>query len=64
MVLAAAASVFPMAIWFGYARHVSSSGRPVLVHRAAAGRRVALATGRHGAFSYCVYIVYTTDQIV
>jgi len=42
MVLAAAAFGFPLAIWFGYARHVSSSGGLYSFTEAAAGRRVAL----------------------
>src|SRR5258707_15658255 len=43
MVAAAAAFGFPLAIWFGYARHVSSSGGLYSFTEAAAGRRVALA---------------------
>jgi hypothetical protein len=64
MVLAAAAFGFPLAIWFGYARHVSSSGGLYSFTEAAAGRRVALAQAGLWAFSYLLYIVYTTDQIV
>ena len=64
MVLAAAAFGFPLAIWFGYARHVSSSGGLYSFTEAAAGRRVALAQAALWAFSYLLYIVYTTDQIV
>ena len=64
MVLAAAAFGFPLAIWFGYARHVSSSGGLYSFTEAAAGRPVALAQAALWAFSYLLYIVYTTAQIV
>jgi hypothetical protein len=64
MVLAAAAFGFPLAIWFGYARHVSSSGGLYAFTEAAAGRRVALAQACIWAFSYLLYVVYTTAQIV
>ena len=64
MVLAAAAFGFPLAIWFGYARHVSSSGGLYSFTEAAAGRRVALAQAGLWAFSYLLYIMYTTAQIV
>jgi hypothetical protein len=64
MVLAAAAFGFPLAIWFGYARHISSSGGLYSFTEAAAGRRVALAQAALWAFSYLLYIVYTTAQIV
>ena len=64
MVLAAAAFGFPLAIWFGYARHVSSAGGLYSFTEAAAGRRVALAQAGLWALSYLLYIVYTTAQIV
>ena len=64
MVVAAAAFGFPLAIWFGYARHVSSSGGLYSFTEAAAGRRVALAQAGLWAFSYLLYVVYTTAQIV
>ena len=64
MVAAAAAFGFPLAIWFGYARHVSSSGGLYAFTEAAAGRRVALVQAGLWAFSYLLYIVYTTEQIV
>ena len=64
MVLAAAAFGFPLAIWFGYARHVSSSGGLYSFTEAAAGRRVALAQACLWALSYLLYVVYTTAQIV
>jgi amino acid transporter len=64
MVLAAAAFGFPLAVWFGYARHVSSSGGLYAFTEAAAGRRVALVQACVWAFSYLLYVVYTTAQIV
>ena len=64
MVLAAAAFGFPLAVWFGYARHISSSGGLYAFTEAAAGRRVALAQACIWAFSYLLYVVYTTAQIV
>ena len=64
MVLAAAAFGFPLAIWFGYARHVSSAGGLYAFTEAAAGRRVALVQACVWAFSYLLYVVYTTAQIV
>jgi hypothetical protein len=64
MVAAGVAFCFPLAIWFGYARHVSSSGGLYSFTEAAAGRRVALAQAGLWALSYLLYIVYTTAQIV
>ena len=64
MVLAVAAFGFPLAVWFGYARHVSSSGGLYAFTEAAAGHRVALAQACIWAFSYLLYVVYTTAQIV
>ena len=64
MVLAAAAFGFPLAVWFGYARHVSSAGGLYAFTEAAAGRRVALVQACLWAFSYLLYVVYTTAQIV
>ena len=64
MVAAAVAFCFPLAIWFGYARHVSSSGGLYAFTEAAAGRRVALVQAGLWALSYLLYLVYTTAQIV
>jgi amino acid transporter len=64
MVLAAAAFGFPLAVWLGYARHVSSSGGLYAFTEAAAGPRVALVQACVWAFSYLLYVVYTTAQIV
>lgn len=64
MVAAAVAFGFPLAIWLGYARHVSSSGGLYSFTEAAAGRRVALVQAGLWALSYLLYVVYTTAQIV
>ena len=64
MVAAAIAFCFPLAIWFGYARHVSSAGGLYSFTEAAAGRRIALLQAGLWALSYMLYIVYTTAQIV
>src|ERR1700743_3816417 len=66
LAMVAAAVVFgiPLAIWFGYARHVSSAGGLYSFTEAAAGRRVALVQAGIWAFSYLLYLVYTTAQIV
>jgi amino acid transporter len=64
MVAATAAFGLPLAIWFGYARHVSSSGGLYAFTEAAAGPQVALAQAALWALSYLLYLVYTTAQIV
>src|ERR1700722_17160770 len=64
MVAAAVVFGFPLVIWFGYARHVSSSGGLYSFTEAAAGRRGALAQAALWALSYLLYLVYTTAQIV
>ena len=64
MVAAAVAFGFPLVIWFGYGRHISSSGGLYSFTEAAAGRRVALAQAGLWALSYLLYLVYTTAQIV
>ena len=64
MVVATVAFGFPLAIWFGYARHVSSSGGLYSFTEAAVGPRVALAQASLWALSYLLYLVYTTAQIV
>jgi hypothetical protein len=64
MILAAAAFGFPLAVWFGYAKHVSSSGGLYAFTEAAAGPRIALAQAALWALSYLLYLVYTTAQIV
>ena len=64
MVAAAVAFGLPLAVWLGYARHVSSSGGLYAFTEAAAGPRVALAQASVWALSYLLYLVYTTAQIV
>jgi len=64
MVLAAAMFALPLAVWLGYARHISSSGGLYAFTEAAVGRRVALVQAALWALSYLLYIVYTTAQIV
>lgn len=66
LAMVAAVLVFtaPLAIWLRYARHVSSAGGLYAFVEAAAGRRVALAQAATWIFSYVLYLVYTTVQIV
>jgi amino acid transporter len=66
LAMLAAAVVFtvPLAIWLRYSRHIASSGGLYAFVEAAAGRRVALAQAAIWTFSYLLYIVYTTVQIV
>ena len=64
MVAAAVVFGFPLAIWFGYARHISSAGGLYSFTEAAAGRQVAMAQAVLWALSYLLYLVYTTAQIV
>ena len=70
-IAAAVVFVAPLAIWLRYARHLPGgdnrggpNGGLYAFVRAAAGRRVALAQAAIWAFSYLLYIVYTTVQIV
>jgi amino acid transporter len=55
---------FPLVIWLRYARYINSSGGLYAFVEAAAGRRVALAQAGIWTFSYLLYVVYTTVQIV
>ena len=64
MLAAAVVFIAPLAIWLRYSRHVSSAGGLYAFVEAAAGRRVALAQAAIWTFSYALYIVYTTVQIV
>ncbi|HTR95660.1 MAG TPA: hypothetical protein VMI73_28330 [Trebonia sp.] len=64
MVAAAVVFGFPLVLWFGYAKRVSSAGGLYSFTEAAAGRRVALAQAGLWALSYLLYLVYTTAQIV
>ncbi len=54
----------PLAIWLRYSRHVHGSGGLYTFVEAAAGRRVALVQAAIWAFSYLLYVIYTTVQIV
>lgn len=66
LAMLAATVVFtaPLAIWLRYSREVSGPGGLYGFVEAAAGRRVALAQAAIWTFSYGLYIVYTTVQIV
>jgi amino acid transporter len=66
LAMLAAVVVFtaPLAIWLRYSRHINSAGGLYAFVEAAAGRRVALAQAAIWTFSYALYIVYTTVQIV
>lgn len=63
-ILAAAVFVVPLLIWLRYAREISSSGGLYAFVEAAAGRRIALVQAAIWAFSYLLYAIYTTVQIV
>jgi amino acid transporter len=54
----------PLVIWLRYSRYVNGSGGLYAFVEAAAGRRVALVQGAIWTFSYALYVVYTTVQIV
>ncbi len=56
--------VAPLALWLRWSRHVSGPGGLYGFVEAAAGRRVALVQAAIWTFSYLLYIVYTTTQIV
>lgn len=62
----AAAVVFlvPLAVWLGYSRHVQSAGGLFAFVEAAAGRQVALVQGALWVFSYLLYLLTTTAEIV
>jgi amino acid transporter len=66
LAMIAAAVVFglPLAIWLRYSREINGSGGLFGFVEAAAGRRVALVQAAIWTFSYLLYIVYTTVQIV
>ncbi len=66
LAMLAAAVVFglPLAIWLRYSRELNGSGGLYTFVEAAAGRRVALVQAAIWTFSYLLYIVYTTIQIV
>ena len=54
----------PLAIWLRYSREITGSGGLYAFVEAAAGRPVALAQAAVWIFSYLLYVVYTTVQIV
>src|ERR1700761_2922978 len=54
----------PLGLWIRWSREVSGAGGLYGFVEAAAGRRVALAQAAIWTFSYLLYIVYTTTQIV
>ena len=54
----------PLAIWLRYSREITGSGGLYSFVEAAAGRRVALVQAGIWTFSYLLYVVYTTVQIV
>ena len=60
----AVAFVVPLAVWLRYARVVNGPGGLFGFVEAAAGRRVALVQAAVWSFSYLLYVVYTTVQIV
>ncbi len=66
LAILAGAVVFtvPLWIWLRYSRHVNSSGGLYAFVEAAAGRRIALAQAAIWTFSYALYLVYTSVQIV
>lgn len=64
MLAGAVAFGLPLAVWLRYSRHVAGSGGLFSFVEAAAGRRVALVQAGIWTFSYLLYIVYTTVQIV
>ncbi len=54
----------PLLIWLRYSSHVAGFGGLYGFVEAAAGRRVALVQAAIWTFSYLLYVVYTTVQIV
>lgn len=66
LAMLAAAIVFlaPLAIWIKYSRSVASSGGLYTFVEQAAGRRVALVQASIWTFSYLLYLIYTTADIV
>jgi hypothetical protein len=64
MIAAVALFAFPLLIWLRYARRVNGPGGLYAYVEAAAGRRIALVQAGLWIFSYLVYLVYTTTQIV
>jgi amino acid transporter len=64
MLVAVAAFLVMLTIWLRFSEHVSGAGGLYAFVEAAAGRRVALAQAAVWIFSYTLYVIYTTVQIV
>jgi hypothetical protein len=64
MVGAVALFAFPLLIWLRYARRVTGPGGLYSYVEAAGGRPIALVQAGLWIFSYLLYLVYTTTQIV
>ncbi len=64
MVAALVMFAAPLALWLRWSRDVSGAGGLYGFVEAAAGRRIALVQAAIWTFSYLLYIVYTTTQIV
>jgi hypothetical protein len=63
-VISLAVFAVPLWIWLRYSRQIRSAGGLFAFVEAAAGHRVALAQAAIWTFSYVLYLVYTTVQIV
>ena len=64
MLAAVVVFIVPLAIWLRYSRYVNSAGGLYAFVEAAAGRRLALAQAALWIFSYLLYVIYTTVEIV
>jgi amino acid transporter len=64
MVAAAVVFTVPLVIWLCYARQINGPGGLYSFTEAAAGRPIALVQGGIWVFSYLLYLLYTTTQIV
>ena len=64
MVAAAVVFCAPLAIWLRFSREIAGAGGLYTFVEAAVGRRVALLQAAVWAFSYLLYLIYTTVQIV
>jgi amino acid transporter len=64
MLAAAVAFLAPLAIWLKYSRQVAGAGGLYTFVELAAGRRVALVQAGIWVFSYVLYLIYTTVDIV
>jgi amino acid transporter len=64
MIAAVVVFTLPLVIWLRYSRQITGSGGLYSFTEAAAGRRIALVQGGLWIFSYLLYLLYTTAQIV